>query len=97
MDDNSKTLLNKILLNNPNVEFCERDEELCITVQPYDREISVEYANFILEEIKWFKNDILEYFQKDTFVLSISDHNIDGLYETNSLLLFNNSHAYSNY
>jgi len=77
--------------------YKDSNNNIHITIEPYNREITTRYANGRLEKIKQLKNDLLEYFNTRSFILTISSHNIDGLYETNSLLINESSKAYSNY
>ena len=84
------------LLDDPNVTVFTRDDELFVMLQPWDKEITTRYAKRIFNMIRKAKQDILDYFGRDVFVLHISDHNIDGLDETNSLLI-DNAEVYPNY
>jgi hypothetical protein len=89
---------------NPNVLYrIDQQHNINVSIEPYDREIDTEYAEEMLELVKDFKSEILDWLNKFfarrdyLFVFSIAGHNIDGLYETNSLLIFPESQVYSNY
>ncbi len=84
-------------IENKNIGIIERNNTLFITLEPYNRVIDKEYADWFLKKLKQLKTELLEHFGKETFVFAITDHNVDGLYESNSLLLNPNSMAYPNY
>ena len=83
--------------NDENINYYWREGYVYIYIEPYNREITKAYANEILNIIKLMKNDILKYLKTKMFILQISDHHIDGLSETNSSLIFDDSYAYPIY
>jgi hypothetical protein len=91
------------VLNNPNIHVGTYKDDVYLQIVPQDREVTTRYANAWLKKVIANKDEILEQLENqldrrlDVFVFSIAGHNVDGLYETNSLLLFPDSKAYSNY
>ena len=84
------------------------DENVSINIYRGDLYVKIQSYNFCLleepskakryfERLKKYKDDILEKYNFDVFVCQVDDYNIDGLYESNSKLLFKNSKIYSNY
>mgnify|MGYP006279007437 CR=1 FL=1 len=80
----------KELINNVNINtFIDNDDSLNIEVYSYDRDLAEhpEYSNMLFKSIVHLKKDLKEYFNRDTFILSIDNYSIDGLYESNSGLI----------
>lgn len=86
-------------LNNPNIDHYIIKGELYIEIVSYNfcTLENPRKTKQLFERLKKYKNKILEKFNVKTFVCSVSGYNIDGLYESNSLLLFDNSKLYLNY
>lgn len=80
----------KELLENKNINIFEnKDDDLYIEVYSYNKDLSEnkEYTKKIFNKIVKFKDDILDYYKKDRFIISCDSFSINGLYETNDLLL----------
>ena len=86
-------------LTDENITISNKHGELYISIESYnydtlaDRQKTKRY----FERLKKYKADILEKYGIDSFVCSVMNFNIDGLYENNSSLLFENSKIYTNY
>jgi hypothetical protein len=86
-------------INDDNVSiYKDSEEQLNLNIQSYDYNTldDIQKTKRYFNRIKKYKQDILNYYNVDTFIISIDNFNIDGLYESNSLLL-DNSILYCNY
>ena len=84
----------KELLKDENVNiFINKYNDLEVNVYSYDRSLLEykEYVNKLFYKIVELKEDILEYYNKNHFIISIDNYSIDGLFESNSLLINDNS------
>lgn len=82
------------VLGNPNISinYDESKRELTLAVQPYDTSLELfddEYE--IVESLYGLKEEILEYYDVDTFTLLLCYTWLDGLRETNSELMYKGS------
>lgn len=84
------------LLDNPNtVFFRENDGSLHIAVESYNIALvgNPDYVDKLFRSIVKHKDDILKHFGVNSFAITIEGYCIDGLYESNSLLIQDDSVA----
>jgi len=84
----------KELLKDENINiFTNKYNDLEVNIYSYNKSLleNKEYVNKIFYKIVELKNDILKYYNKDYFIISIDNYSIDGLFESNSLLINNKS------
>lgn len=78
------------IAKNPNILIFRRtDNELHISIQPYNRELTLEYV------ARWTKRLIENI--NEHFTLSTHGFNFDGLSETNRMLIERGTTIYDNY
>lgn len=85
-------------INDKNI-FIDNSDELYITIYSYNYNTldNPRKTQKYFGKLKRYKKDILRYFNKQLFICRVDSYNIDGLDESNSLLLFDDSKLYCNY
>lgn len=86
-------------LTDENITVINRKGEIFINIESYnyDTLADKQKTKRYFERLKKYKKEILNKYSIESFVCSVMNFNIDGLYESNSLLLFEDSKLYSNY
>lgn len=90
----------KQLLTNDNINiFNDQNNDLYVEVYSYNTDLAEneKTAKNLFNRIKKYKEDILSLYNKDYFIISIDSYSIDGLYQSNSNLLFKDSKIYNLY
>lgn len=86
----NKKILNE-LKNDKNISFLIslNNKKPCVSIESYNIDLlkNKEYVKNTFEKIVLVKNDICTELNADIFNISISNYTIDGLYESNSMLI----------
>lgn len=88
-----------LLLEDGNINiFTDIQGEMVISLESFNFNLvdKISYVNSVLGITATLKEQILNYFDIDKFILSIDGYNINGLSETNSDLIDKDSEAYLN-